>query len=339
MSFAKDVLRAIGISELEEAVYGVLLEKAAASLADISKETDASSARIRRALRTLEDKGLASRSANGRTYAAVAPRAALNLLVAKKHEELEEARLAVDYWDERFRHLSPLRESVDVVEMLTGPEGVGNRFLQLQSSANEEVLILDKPPYAYNPALGEPGFLRGLDRQVRFGTIYDRLALEVEGRVADIEFSMGAGEEVAVHPNLPMKLAVFDRRIALVPLARDVSRGVEGTLVVHPSPLLDALVTLWHLLWSQSTPIHSARDLVGEDEVGSEPGVDERIITLLLGGFKAQSIARQLGLGKSTVDRRIANIIKNLNAETRFQAGYRLGYDTATREMGASRAT
>ncbi|WP_446215696.1 hypothetical protein [Micromonospora sp. IBHARD004] len=62
-----------------------------------------------------------------------------------------------------------------------------------------------------------------------------------------------AGETSRVHPQVPMKLAVFDSSVALLPLAMD--QLVDSALVVHQCALLDALTEMFDLLWEQAVPV------------------------------------------------------------------------------------
>jgi DNA-binding NarL/FixJ family response regulator len=108
---------------------------------------------------------------------------------------------------------------------------------------------------------------------------------------------------------VPMKLAVFDRTAALLPLA--VEELVDSALVVHPCALLDALTEMFWLLWDQAVPVVPA----------SLDPLEARLMTLLAAGFKDDAIARHLALSSRTVGRRVAELMETLGARTRFQAG------------------
>jgi hypothetical protein len=61
-----------------------------------------------------------------------------------------------------------------------------------------------------------------------------------------------------------MKLAIADRRLALVPLRLEASSTDEGAVLVHPSALLEALTELFNLLWSRAVAVRAA----GERDAG-----------------------------------------------------------------------
>jgi DNA-binding CsgD family transcriptional regulator len=152
--------------------------------------------------------------------------------------------------------------------------------------------------------------------------IYDQQALQVPGHLEVIQDLVAAGEQARSLAGLPMKLAVADQRLGLIPLRLD-EPGTEAALLIHPSPLLEAITMLFESLWQRATRL---RFRAGSEAVASEwpnelTGEDERLLVLLSGGLKDQAIARQLGVGLRTAERRISRIMRLLGAETRFQAG------------------
>jgi DNA-binding NarL/FixJ family response regulator len=114
-----------------------------------------------------------------------------------------------------------------------------------------------------------------------------------------------------VLPGLPLRLYLADNNIAAIPLR---SSTVDSMLVVYPSALLGALVALFDGLWRRALPLHST-------PAGRTAASSQRLITLLLSGLTDEAIARQLGLSHRTVQRHVANLMTELGAHTRFQAG------------------
>ena len=51
------------------------------------------------------------------------------------------------------------------------------------------------------------------------------------------------------------------------------------------------------------------------------PAEDAHLLALMAAGLKDEVVARQLGLSLRTVRRRIAHLMDELDADTRFQAG------------------
>jgi hypothetical protein len=126
-----------------------------------------------------------------------------------------------------------------------------------------------------------------------------------------VEDSIRAGLLARVLPDLPVSLYLVDDRTAVLPLQRHPAS--EAIIVVHPSALLDALAKLFDGLWQRAMPLNAPR-------AASDAGA-QRLITLLLSGLTDEAIAHQLGLSHRTVQRRVAALMADLGAHTRFQAG------------------
>lgn len=117
--------------------------------------------------------------------------------------------------------------------------------------------------------------------------------------------------------DVPLKLVVSDRKLALVPF---VLRVEQETLVLQSSALLDGLLTLFELLWQRATPLWTpgARPTGPGGELSSD---DEQLLALSAAGLTDEAIARRLGVAQRTVERRMRRVMNLLNAQTRFQAG------------------
>jgi hypothetical protein len=122
-----------------------------------------------------------------------------------------------------------------------------------------------------------------------------------------------AGERVRVVSELPLRLAIFGESSALLP---DRWGGNTGRrLVVREHALVHAL-RAWHeQVWSRAMAAPGLGGLV------DPAGLRRLLLHELADGAKDEQIARSLGLGLRTVRRRIADIMVELGADSRFQAG------------------
>ncbi|HEX5496231.1 MAG TPA: LuxR C-terminal-related transcriptional regulator, partial [Mycobacteriales bacterium] len=212
----------------------------------------------------------------------------------------------------------------ELVEIVLGRRAVAQRFLQLQQAAVEEILVVDRPPYAQDPQAQSPVETEALLRGVRVRGVYASEALDVPGALTLAERLVDAGEEARIGLDVPTKLAIADRRLAILPLTSEQDEMVDSALIVHASTLLDALVGLFDLLWRTAVPLVFAGgsgvppEGIRTDVVGSP---DAQLVALLSAGMKDEAIARQLGVSLRTVHRRTSRIMQELEARTRFQAG------------------
>jgi sugar-specific transcriptional regulator TrmB/DNA-binding CsgD family transcriptional regulator len=324
------VLEAFGIPALDERVYHALLLGPRQTAAGLLRSVPASEAAIRRSLVRLESEGLVSRLPVRPTrFVAVRPDEAIDALAGRRDNAVTAARTAA-------AALLPLlptgdgpQSPAEQIEIVFGREAVAARFLQLQRGAHDELLVLDRPPYAQDPQQPNPGEDDLLRRGVRLRAIYAPEAFDVPGALDLLADSIAAGEEART-ADVPLKLAIADRAAAILPFAGGRSDSADSALVVYASTLLDALVRLFDLLWAAAVPIELGTLARGESPTTRAPGgdtgarpdaFDERLLALLAAGLKDEAIARQLGVSLRTVHRRASALMAELGARTRFQAG------------------
>jgi DNA-binding CsgD family transcriptional regulator len=120
---------------------------------------------------------------------------------------------------------------------------------------------------------------------------------------------------------LPMRLLIVDRRIALVPLLSGAG-GSIGALIVHSSGMLDALLALFDRVWRDGLPLVLGTDGMVEGSSDGLPEMDSRILGLLLAGLTDQAVANQLNLSMRTVQRRVRALMDLVAADTRLQLGF-----------------
>jgi Homeodomain-like domain len=297
-----DPLRAIGLTGAEECVYELLIDRPQDLAAALREDPD-----LRATLEGLERKGLIHGS--GERYGAVAPDVALDALLLDHEQELSRAR-------EYVTELIAAREESEpggVIEVVSGEHAVRQRLAQVQRSAREQIRCLDKPPYVDRIGTSATD-LQLLANGVACRTLYERTSVDQPDALSGIEELILAGQQSRVLPELPMKLYLVDARFAVVPLHRRMP-VVDAAVFIRPGPLLDTFDILFESLWQRALPI-------GHAAVPSEP--DQRLITLLLSGLTDRAIARQLGIGYRTVQRRVAALLADLGVHTRFQAGVRV---------------
>jgi hypothetical protein len=119
-------------------------------------------------------------------------------------------------------------------------------------------------------------------------TVYEHGVLDAHGN-----------ETARMLPSLPIHLYLADDRLALVLLSE------ESAVLVQPCGLFHAYVELFEALWERALPVKA----------------DGALVELLLAGLTDQAIARQLGVSERTAQRKIAALMQELGARTRFQAG------------------
>jgi sugar-specific transcriptional regulator TrmB len=313
------MLEAVGISESQEQLYRRLIGEGPSSLEDFSADTGLAVEVLQLELAVLEARGLVSRVAGSDDqFVAVPPDIALESLMVQRREELERAEHGMLQLLHEYRAATDTSRPDRLVEVVTGRGSVVQRFMRLQESAEHEVMICHKPPFAA-PSSGPNAIeMRLLGKGVRYRVIYDADLLEDPDELEHMKHHAASGEDSVVLKDVPVKLAIADRRSALVPLTLNDPRVEESALVVHSSTMLDALATLFDMLWERSAPLRLALHGGADATIGTD---DSKLLELLAAGLKDEAIARHTSLGLRTVRRRIHRISEALGASSRFQAG------------------
>lgn len=309
------VLAAVGVAPEEERAYRRLLATPSCTLGELAEHLGDEVDTVRSWVARLEELGLVSRSAEiPSTLRPVRPDIAVDVLAARRRAELDRAQVAArDLLEEM--HTPEEFSPESLVEVIVGREAIATRFAQVLQATRSELLVLDRPPYVANYDESDATVHALLGEGVAVHGIYSSESLDRSDAVQEAYRAARAGEASRMHPEVPMKLVLSDRDLAMLPLS--LEQAGDSALVVHRSALLEALVSMFWLLWEQAVPVVPEPD---EATVGGSV-VDPRLATMLAGGLKDDAIARQFSVSSRTVGRRVAELMESLGARTRFQAG------------------
>ncbi|MFG2358743.1 LuxR C-terminal-related transcriptional regulator [Streptomyces sp. NPDC048521] len=319
-----------GLDPLGGRVLEYLVTVPSADAAQVAAAVGVPVAEAEEALRHLEDVSLALRVGGGAArWAAGPPRASLGALLARRRAELARAEALVERLHETYEAISGPR-TAHLVEVLEREEEVSARYGQLLKGSAAEVLHLAKPPYVTGPDMsaGDLGVADG----VRMRSVYETEAFTDSVSLETALRGTAEGGELRLASRLPVKLVVFDRAAALLPVRGD--RPAAGSLVVHSPALVEALVALFESVWERAEPVPlaSRRDdsvPLGDRPEGPVPeggpktvGPDARtreILHLMATGMKDETIARVLRVSRRTVQKHVSEAGTLLGARTRFQ--------------------
>ncbi len=303
------LLESVGVSAVQVRVLRSLLATPERTVEQVATDTDLEASLVCFEVSELEAMGFLTRTPDEPPrLVPVRPDTAVEALVSQRKLELDRAAAAAKELV-REMQVQDRHRPENLVEVVVGREGISSRFAQLLHDTSSSLLVLDRPPYASRPDDSDRTVRGLLQHGVVVRGIYSPDSLDLPGAVDAAVSAGNAGEESRVHPQVPMKLAIFDQVTALLPLS--VDEMVDSALVVHNCSLLTALIEMFELLWSDALPLGRAPS----DET------DERLLALLSAGLKDEAIARQMRISSRTVGRRIAELMERLGARTRFQAG------------------
>lgn len=315
------LLGAIGLDEGQETAYRALVALGAAEVPDLAHRLTLPVQQTERTLRHLERQGLAAQSsARPGRWVAAPPGVALGALLTQQRHELEQAELAAALLAQEYRAEAAEPAVHDLVEVVTGASAVAHRFHQLQLGAVEEVCAL---------VTGRPQVVTGTDneaedrasvRGVAYRVVIEREVLTRSSGIREASTALARGEHIRVTAQVPTKLVIADRALAMVPLT---ARGAEpAALVVHASGLLESLMGLFEAVWRESLPLRLGSSGAPEESDGGPDITDLEILTLLLAGMTDASVAKHLELGLRTVQRRVKGLMELSGVTTRLQLGW-----------------
>lgn len=312
-------LAALGLSALEEQVYEHVASRPSATVGELTTLA-ASAAERKAAVARLAQ--LALLHVDGDRLTVTPPEPAIGALVHARQQELDLARTHSQQLALRARTWES-RRAEGLVEVLVGRDAIQVHYEQMQRIAQDQLLLLDRPPY---PVTGgttigaNPIEVERMAAGVVYRTLFDRSLLDDPLTLARVRSELESGERGRVLRGVPLKLAIADRALALLPLLDADGSGEPAALLIRSSVLLDSLVALFEALWQRGVPLQVAT--AGPELEDVDPDL-RNVVAMMAAGLTDDSIARQLGASERTVRRRIAGALDALGAETRFQAGLR----------------
>ncbi|TDO57529.1 regulatory LuxR family protein [Kribbella sp. VKM Ac-2571] len=254
---------------------------------------------------------------------AVHPRVGLTGLAERRRTELnkmlgelKEAEASADVVAEQYNELLTARSSGDV-EVLKGRANASRRIEELALKSRETFwgFVPAHIDDTIKPAERSPDFDH-LERGLKMRTIYlqsmtqSKYALDYAAKMHRL------GGEVRATPTLPMRLLIFDREIAVMPM--DPENPTAGALI-HRSPgVVSLALALFDSYWARATELFAPEDR--DDDAPLTPHEAE-VLRLLAGGAKDEQVARLLGISLRTARRITANLSERLDAASRFELG------------------
>jgi DNA-binding CsgD family transcriptional regulator len=142
-------------------------------------------------------------------------------------------------------------------------------------------------------------------------TLYDDSLLNSPVMSAQLAEWAAAGEHQRILAGMPSEFMVYGDVAAVAP---QVWGDPESQyVVVRDRMLVHAFIEVFDRMWAMASPLPSRRV--------TDMAEDDHLLDLLSRGLKDEAIARYLGWSLRTVRRRVARLMDELGAKTRFQLG------------------
>ncbi|WP_431033779.1 helix-turn-helix domain-containing protein [Streptomyces sp. P6-2-1] len=313
----------LGLDSDAESVYRVLLTLPKAGVSEIAAALGWDISRVQATLDALAALTLVRNSSEDPDKVRlVNPEFGLSGLLHRQEQELARhqqavasSRLAITQMLSEYEN-NPTTRS-DAVRSYTGLDAINSQIERLAHTAESSIEVFAprgaQPVSALKAArpLDQDAVARGLAlRYVYLDSIRnDPPTLHYARWLQDL------GGEVRVLPQLPLRMIIYDRRAAIVPI--DPESAQTGVLVLQGAGIVTALVSLFQQIWEQAQPIGVVREPAPEGLAPQE----QAVLDLLFDGHTDDVVARKLGVSVRTGRRITAELLARLGARSRFQAG------------------
>ncbi len=249
------------------------------------------------------------------------PRPALERLLGNeeakldtRRRELLEARVAIARFTAEHRAggtaggLNAAKPAWEIVSSQMAVSMVEHTLRSTTGLIRNSVLSLQ-----VGPGLDEAGARmrrEALGRGREQRALYSFDALEDPAARRWVQAMADAGEQQRVTASPPSEFATFGSDVVLA--MADWGSADSDHIVIRNPMLISAFTTMFDYAWDLGHPMPGHRRDIAQDR---------QLMTLLASGFKDEAIARYLGCGVRTVRRRVAQMMDELGAESRFQLG------------------
>jgi DNA-binding CsgD family transcriptional regulator len=217
-----------------------------------------------------------------------------------------------------FQHIHAEQLISDGVELVRGTPAIAEAVENAELAARHTACGLHPSPHTDIKRASELNS-RSLQRGIAIRTVH--LATHAGQPHVEPYLQNMAADGVALRlaGTLPCRMIIVDSSFALLWLAE----GAEGSdpspaaLIVRSAPLTQFAIRIFEHFWSTALP--------WVKEGGRHQAIlterRRQLLMLMMSGLHDEAIARRLGVSVRTVRRLIADLMKELDAESRFQAG------------------
>jgi DNA-binding CsgD family transcriptional regulator len=312
-------LRTLGLDDDSERLYRRILRDPDGDLGSHVSVLGWTRSRGRAAYDGLVSAGLVAENPAG-ALVPEAPRVAIGRLIEQESARLDDRRRELDDVQAVILELArehqshPPRGGDFVALDLVPPEQVVAAYEQAIRSTTGPIRHVVK---SISTAPGrDEALVRWSQGQVARGRVLHTLyptSFLAGGNVEDqvwIRHWADVGEQQRLLPEVPHAFIVFGDELVLS--CSEWGVVTEDMVAIRSPMLIQSFGAIFDDAWQRGLPVpHTTFDDEGND----------RLLTMLASGLKDEAIARYLGISLRTVRRRVAMLMEDLGAHTRFQLG------------------
>lgn len=258
-------LAGLGLTTYEAGAYLALLGRPELTPAEVASQAGIPRQRVYDVLGSLAAKGLCSvrEAAGARTYAALDPGVALDLLARERGEVLtRQAEEGMALAGRLAATLGPLfaasRDQTDplaCVEVLSGPTRISHRAQALAQAARRGVHSCITGPMILSVAQNRDFLRTPLARGLAYRALCDASVLEDPELRALLAVCVAEGMTLRVAPSVPLKMQTFDDEVVLLSMQDPAGGAPRFTaVVIHNRGVVSMLNLAFEHLWAGAKP-------------------------------------------------------------------------------------
>lgn len=319
------LLKVLGLSPRAAGVYAAMLEHPGHGITGLVDHLGLPEREVRAGLDELADLMLLrpSREDPG-AFRVVSPQVGLEAVLRRQEEDLARrahqlaaSKAAASEVIAQYAALTPeIRQGS--VERLVGLDAIQVKLELLTAQASKECLSV-MPGGAQSQASLDAS--RALDayaasRRITLLTLYQDSARNDPATFSYAQWLTNLGGQVRTAAQLPPRMLIFDRTIALVPI--DPANTRLGALCTRETGIVASLVAIFQQAWDMAVPLGAGRQ---RDQATGLSALERELLLLLSTGLTDESAAKRLGVSLRTVRRQMAGLMERLGATSRFEAG------------------
>lgn len=262
----------LGLNNYEARVLVALVRFGPSSAADLARLSGVHRTSVYPVLQELCAKGLAV-PLPGRLSQWVSPGRdeVLDALYAYQEERLRRMRGRVERTRQALAELAADEVSAPLPFVhLRSAAQVGRIYEELLAEAEQEVLVFNLPPYSSRPGSIQRPIIEMLTRGVRSRVLYQAAHIQAADAAWRQEHAayIEAGVQARVVDELPCKLAVVDRKAAILPMTDSVAidLGYPTTLFIQHSGVAALTADGFERSWETGEDLDITRLLQAENQ-------------------------------------------------------------------------
>ncbi|MHA4775923.1 LuxR C-terminal-related transcriptional regulator [Streptomyces sp. MSC1_001] len=203
------------------------------------------------------------------------------------------------------------------VEIVTDPQRVARELTELTDTVRTAVHVMHTGSVRREDMTAELERDRSrAARGVRVRAMYSRRVGTVPEMTQHLADRAALGVELRLSPVVPMNMVLADENFALLPT--DPHDPGSPTILARGPGLVRSYLALYEYCWQAASRYGEEPGENGGDGLSDQ---QRAALHMLASGIKDEQIARSLGVSLRTVSRLLSEVMQELGAASRFEAG------------------